>query len=87
MERKSKAMQALMASWNGQVMGGYRTHEEMVISLQEQIGGVSDLAPDELTDDMCDIMGWDYDEIGASQFDEWDEIVNMAAREWLGDRI
>lgn len=87
MDNKSKAISILIAGWNGQVMGGLIPYEDMVVSLQEQIGGVSDLSADELTDDIMEILGWNPDEIGASQWDEWEDIVNMAAREWLGDRI
>lgn len=73
----------LMAGWNGMILGGMMTEEELYTSLEAQISGVEDLSPDELTDDMAILMGWNPSDITESQYDIWRNLVNQTAKEYM----
>lgn len=69
--------------WDEQVSAGLMTRDEMYDSLYAQISGELDLSPDELTDDRIRLMGWNPSDITNNQYEEWANIVNMAAVEYL----
>ena len=73
----------LMAGWNGMVLGGLMTKDELYDSLLAQILGEVDMSSDELTVEMAELMGWDITNITMDQFKEWEGIVNMAATEYM----
>lgn len=73
----------LMVGWNGMVIGGLITYEELCDSLSDQIAGIEDMSADELTDDLARLMGWNPSAITEDQYKVWRDLVNEAAREYL----
>lgn len=73
----------LMAGWNGMVLGGLITKDELYDSLLAQILGEMDMSADELTVEMAELMGWDITNITMDQYKEWEDLVNMAATEYM----
>lgn len=83
MTHTTTAKETLKANWNELIATGDMTAEEMAESLQNQISGWEDLSADELTPQMAEILGWDIEDITDEQTEEWREIVNETAKEWL----
>lgn len=81
---KDMVMVRLMAGWNGQILGGLMTHEDMVESLRDQISGQMDMSADELDADMAGLMGWDIENITEDQYGTWRDLVNQTAMEYIG---
>lgn len=75
----------LMAGWNGQVLGGLMTMDDLEESLRDQISGQVDMSADELDADMAQLMGWDIENITEDQYGTWKDLVNQTAREYLGE--
>ena len=83
MDTRERVKAELMAGWNGMIMGGMLTYDELTDSLLDQVTGTEDMSADELDADLAKLMGWDYDNITTDQYIEWRKIVNEAAREYL----
>lgn len=73
----------LKANWAELVSSGDMDLEELVRSLEDQIDGYEDLSLDELTEEMAEILGWEFGDLTDEQVDEWEEIINEAAEEYL----
>ena len=83
MDNRQKVKAILMAGWNGLIMGGCITYDELTDSLLGQITGGEDMSADELTDDLAELMGWNPSAITESQYKVWMDIVDEAAREYM----
>lgn len=83
MDNRQKVKAMLMAGWNGLVMGGLITYNQLADSLLDQITGGEDMSADELTDDLAELMGWNPSAITDSQYKVWRDLVNETAREYL----
>lgn len=79
---KELIINRLIAGWNGMVLGGLMTKDELYDSLLDQLMG-QDMSADELDDEMAELMGWNPSDITESQYKEWHDIVNMAATEYM----
>ena len=84
MYKNTQVMARLMAGWNGMVIGGLMTYEDLRESLTDQVNGIMDMSADELDADMAGLMGWDIDRITEEQYDIWRDLVNQTARKYLG---
>lgn len=73
----------LMAGWNGMILGGLMTKDELYDSLLAQILGEMDMSADELDVEMAELMGWDITNITMDQFKEWEDLVNETAKEYM----
>lgn len=73
----------LKQRWAELVADGNMTEEELRQSLQDQVDGYLDLSMDEIQEQDTERMGWEYGDMTDEQMDEWTEIVNEAAREYL----
>lgn len=78
---KVKAM--LVAGWNGMVLGGILTYDELTDSLLDQVTGSIDMSADELTDEMAILMGWDPSAITEDQYKIWRHLVGEVADEYM----
>jgi hypothetical protein len=83
MDIRERVKAELMAGWNGMVVGGLLTYDELTDSLLDQILGTEDMSADELTEDLAGMLGWDINSITPDQYEEWKKIVNEAAREYM----
>ena len=83
MSKQEQVIVRLMAGWNGMVLGGLMTRDDLYDSLLAQILGEMDMSADELTVEMAELMGWDITDITMDQYKEWEHIVNMAATEYM----
>lgn len=83
MSRNEQVIVKLMAGWNGMVLGGLMTRDELYDSLLAQILGEMDMSADELDVEMAELMGWDITNITMDQYKEWEDLVNMAATEYM----
>ena len=83
MDIKDRIKAELLAGWNGMVLGGLMTYDEMHESLLDQVLGYDDMSADELTDELAELMGWNPSAITDSQYEEWRILVCEAAREYL----
>lgn len=81
---RNRAKAELMAGWNGMILGGLMTYDELTDSLLDQVTGSIDMSADELTDELAGLMGWNPSDITESQYRIWKDIVNETAREYLG---
>lgn len=73
----------LMAGWNGMVLGGLMTYDELTDSLLDQITGSMDMSADELTDEMAILMGWNPSAITEDQYKVWRHLVGEVADEYM----
>lgn len=73
----------LKANWAELVSSRDMDLEELVGSLEDQINGYEDLSLDELTEEMAETLGWEFGDLTDEQVDEWKEIVNKSAEEYL----
>ena len=73
----------LQQRWSQLVAEGNMTEEELRQSLKDQVSGYLDLSMDEITEEDTERMNWEYGEMSDEQMDEWTEMVNEAAREYL----
>lgn len=80
---RERAKEILRRNWREVVKDGNLTEEELRNSLEDQISGYLDLSMDELTEEECEAMGWEYGNMTDEQMDEWTEIVNETAKEYL----
>lgn len=83
MSKNERIIVRLMAGWNGMVLGGLMTRDDLYDSLLGQLLGEIDMSMDELTVEMAELMGWDITNITVDQYKEWESLVNMAAREYM----
>lgn len=87
MTKREMAKEILKANWAELVSSGDMDIEDMVGSLEDQISGYEDLSLDELTEEMAETLGWEFADLTDEQVDEWKEIVEEAAKEWLTERM
>lgn len=73
----------LKSRWAEVVASGDMTEEDMIASLQDQVDGYLDLSMDEIQEYDAERMGWEYGNMTDEQMDEWEKVVNEAAREYL----
>ena len=78
---KVKAM--LVAGWNGMILGGLITYDELHDSLLDQVTGSMDMSADELTDEMAILMGWNPSDITEGQYKIWKDLVDETATEYM----
>lgn len=83
MDKREQVMVKLMAGWNGQVLGGLMTYEDLCDSLLDQITGAVDMSSDELDDEMAILMGWDPSAITEDQYKVWRDLVNETANKYM----
>lgn len=83
MSKQEQVIARLMAGWNGMVLGGMITYDELHDSLLDQVTGSIDMSADELTDDLAELMGWNPSAITEDQYKEWRQLVNLAATEYM----
>lgn len=86
-ERRTKAKSILITGWEELVESGEFSLEDMLESLTEQVEENCqgwDCSTEELDNspELFDIMGYDED-MTDEQIDEWLEIVQEAAREFI----
>ena len=73
----------LQQRWSQLVAEENMTEEELRQSLEDQVSGYLDLSMDEITEEDAERMNWEYGEMSDEQMNEWTEMVNEAAREYL----
>lgn len=86
---REKAIQRLLENWRSLVKNGEFDAEEMIESLTEQVEHASqgwDASLEEFESDpeLYDIMGYNED-LTDEQVDEWQKIVEEAARMYLNE--
>lgn len=83
MSKQEQVIARLMAGWNGIVLGGMITYDELHDSLLDQVTGSIDMSADELDDEMAELMGWNPSDITEDQYKEWRHLVDLAATEFM----
>lgn len=83
MDNMELVTRKLMAGWNGMVIGGLLTRDELYDSLHAQVSGEVDMSADELDDELAKLMGWNPSDITEEQYRIWKDIVNRTAMEYV----
>lgn len=80
---REMAKEQLKKTWAEVVADGSMTEEEMRESLADQIDGYTDLAMEELTEELADLMGYEFGNMTEEEEEEWEKLVNETATEYL----
>lgn len=83
--QREMAIAQMTQTWADLVASGEWTAEDMAESLQDQLDGYTDMACEEMTEEMADLLGIDIEEFADSDEaqDEWTCIVNEACEAYL----
>lgn len=82
-EYESLIITHLHRIWDESIENGWITCDEMHDMLFDQITGGEDLSPDELDEPIARLLGWDINNMTDSYWNEWRNIVDMAAKEYI----
>ena len=80
------AKEQLKKTWTEVVASGSMTEEEMRESLVAQIDGYCDSSLDELTEELADLMGYEFGNMVEEEEEEWEKLVNETATEYLNQQ-
>lgn len=83
METREQVKTMLFVGWNGMILGGLITYDELHDMLLDQVTGSMDMSADELDIDIARLLGWDMENITDEQWEIWRNIVDEAANEFM----